>query len=388
MIGEEKCVRQGASIRVGLNAHLLSLGVNYRSAGISSYIYQLLRHLPLVSDFEYVAWTSERDGGLPGIERWVTPLPTKRPPIRILWEQLIQPYAVARVQPDLLHGLAFVLPLWLSVPAVITIYDLTFLHVPEAFRPLNRLYLRTLTTTSARRAAHICAISEHGRKDIISYLSVPEERVTVVYPGLDPRFAMPPAPAEVARFREERGLPERYILYLGTLEPRKNVPALVRAFATVRAHFPSVSLVIAGGKGWGFQEIFSEVERLGLRDAVLFPGFVPDDEKALWYAGAELFAYPSRYEGFGLPPLEAMACGTPVVTSDATSLPEVVGDVGLVVQPDDEAALAESMTALLSSPSERAARGEAGLARAATFNWRASATRQAQIYQLVVDEAG
>ncbi|MBA3530409.1 MAG: glycosyltransferase family 4 protein [Ardenticatenales bacterium] len=370
---------------IGLNAHLLALGNSYRSAGISTYIYQLLRHLPLVSDFRYTAWMSEPGGELAGLTRRLTPLPTSRPAVRILWEQLLQPYGVARVRPDLLHGMAFVLPLWLTLPAIATIYDLTFLHVPEAFRPLNRLYLRTMTQVSARRATHLCAIAEHGREDIARQLGVPLEKITVVYPGLDPAFATPPSASEVDDFRRRRGLPERFVLYVGTLEPRKNVPALIHAFAAIRRRVPGVKLVLAGGKGWGFDEIFAEVERLGLGDEVHFPGFVPQDELALWYAAAELFVYPSRYEGFGLPPLEAMACGTPVIVSHATSLVEVVGDAGRMVSPDDEEALAEAMVALLTDPSAQASCRAQGLAQAARFQWRNSAATQAAVYQRVLE---
>lgn len=370
---------------IGLNAQLLNLGQNYRSAGINNYIYQLVRHLPQVSDFHYTVWTGERGGDLAGIERRVTSLPTRRPPVRILWEQFVQPYAVARQQPDLLHGMAFVLPLLLRVPGIITIFDLTFLLVPEAFRPLNRLYLQTMTRVSARRAAHICSIAKHGKIDIVKYLGVPESNVTVVYPGLDPRFAVPPTGAEIAEFRRDKGLPERYMLYLGTLEPRKNVPALIRAFAAIKKHLNGVKLVLAGGKGWGFEDIFSEVERFSLQNEVYFPGFVPNEELRLWYAAADLFVYPSLYEGFGLPPLEAMACGTPVMTSNATSLTEVVGEAGVTIAPHDEELLAETMLELLNNPEELSTRREMGLQQAARFNWCRSAQVQTQVYRKVLE---
>ncbi|HEX8684646.1 MAG TPA: glycosyltransferase family 1 protein [Ardenticatenaceae bacterium] len=385
MSSKHHALQMKARPRIGLNAQLLALGESYRSAGIANYIYQLLRHLPQVSDFHYTVWTHEREGDLAGVERRVTPLPTARPPVRIAWEQLLQPYAVARARPALLHGLAFVLPLWLRVPGVITIYDLTFLRVPEAFKPLNRLYLQTMTRLSARRAAHICSIAEHGRQDIARYLDVPADRITVVYPGLDPRFATPPSREAVAEFRMRRGLPERFVLYLGTLEPRKNVPALVQAFAAVKERVPGVDLVLAGGKGWGYEEIFAEVERLGLRDRVHFPGFVPADELPLWYSAADLFAYPSRYEGFGLPPLEAMACGTPVVTTHAASLLEVVGEAGRTVSPDDNEALTEALGSLLADPAEREMRRERGFAQAARFRWRESAATQAEVYRRVLE---
>jgi glycosyltransferase involved in cell wall biosynthesis len=372
--------------RIGINAQLLALGENYRSAGISNYIYHLLTHLAAGSDFSYTVWSGERGVRMAGMEWRVTPLPTRRPPVRIVWEQLLQPYAVARVRPDVLHGLAFVLPLWLGARGVVTVYDLSFLHMPETFQPLNRLYLKTMTGLSARRAARVCAIAEHGKLDIMRRLGVSSEKIAVVYPGLDPRFLTPPSQEEVRAFRSRRGLPERYVLYLGTLEPRKNVPALARAFDRVRDQFEDVDLIIAGGKGWGFDAIFAEIERLRLGPRVHLPGFVAAEELPLWYAGAEVFVYPSRYEGFGLPPLEAMACGTPVITTDVASLSEVVGDAGCLVPPDNEEALAGAMAELLRDPAERERREALGLRQAERFRWQTSAAAQIDVYRRVLEE--
>ncbi|MCB0077493.1 MAG: glycosyltransferase family 4 protein [Anaerolineales bacterium] len=375
------------SATIGLNAQLLALDAGYRSAGITAYIYQLLRHLPQVSDYRFVAWMGERAGDLAGVERRVTVLPTERPAVRILWEQALQPWALRCEQPSLLHGMAFALPLWpLTMPAVVTIYDLTFIHRPHAFHPLKRLYLHRMAERSARRADHVCTISQHGRADVAAQFGIPPEKISVVYPGLDPRFDQPPTKAEVAAFRANKGLPARFVLYLGTLEPRKNLPMLVRAFARLRRTLPDVTLVLAGGKGWGYEEIFAEVARLGLSDVVLFPGFVPNEEQALWYAAATLFAYPSEYEGFGLPPLEAMACGTPVITSDAASLPEVVGDAGLTLPCHDEAAWADVMATLLNDHSQRDERGARGVAQAAKFRWQASARAQTAVYDRLLAE--
>lgn len=368
----------------------MSLRANYRGAGISHYIYQLLRHLPQADpELAYTVFTNEGSGQLASVLRYPTRLPTVRPVVRILWEQALQPWAVRRAGLDLLHGLAYVLPLWLTVPAVVTIYDLTVFQVPDRFRSANRSYLRLMTRLSARRARMVCAISESTRGDIVRRLGVPRERVKVVYPGCDPQFA-PPAADEVAAFRARRGLPERFVLYLGTLEPRKNVPALIRAFAEVvradRREFQH-HLVLAGAKGWHYADVFAEVERLGLQDRVHFPGFVPADEQPLWYAAAEVFVYPSLYEGFGLPVLEAMACGTPVLTSNAASLPEVVGTAGLTVAPQNESALAEHLRRLLQEPALRAALREGGLQRARSFSWLAAAHAQTRVYRAVLDNS-
>ncbi|MCZ7571820.1 MAG: glycosyltransferase family 4 protein [Ardenticatenaceae bacterium] len=373
---------------IGLNAQLMTLRQNYRGAGISHYIYQLLRHLPQADpELAYTVFTSERGGHLASILRYRTPLPTVRPVVRILWEQALQPWAVRRACLDLLHGLAYVLPLWLSVPAVLTIYDLTVFQVPERFRSANRSYLRLMTRLSARRARMVCAISQSTRDDIVRRLGVPGERVAVVYPGCDSQFAPPPA-AEVAAFRARRGLPDRFVLYLGTLEPRKNVPALIRAFAEVaasnRPEFPH-HLVLAGARGWHYGDVFAEVERLGLQDRVHVPGYVPADEQPLWYAAAEAFVYPSLYEGFGLPVLEAMACGTPVLTSNAASLPEVVGPAGLTVAARDEGALAEALRRLLRDAALRATLRERGLQQARRFSWLEAARVQTRIYRAALD---
>jgi glycosyltransferase involved in cell wall biosynthesis len=209
--------------------------------------------------------------------------------------------------------------------------------------------------------------------------------VTVVPNGVGDEM-QPLDPARVAAHRAARGLPERLILFLGTLEPRKNVLTLLEAFSLLcrRPGFAH-TLVIAGGKGWYYQEIETAVERLGLRERVIFAGFVPQEELPLWYNAADLFVYPSLYEGFGLPPLEAMACGTPVITSNTSALPEVVADAGLMVDPLDAAALAEAMAALLDDPEARRALRAAGLRQAASFSWRETAQRTATVYHRILE---
>jgi glycosyltransferase involved in cell wall biosynthesis len=230
----------------------------------------------------------------------------------------------------------------------------------------------------------VIAISESTRQDVIARLGVPPERVQTVYCGVDPCFVPMPAD-EVAAFRQRKGLPERFVLFLGTIEPRKNVRRLINAFAQLLTSSPretsDLYLVVAGGKGWLSEPVFARVEELGLKDRVHFPGYVPEAEKALWYSAATCFCYPSLYEGFGLPPLEAMACGLPVITSNASSLPEVVGDAGLTVPPEDPAALSDALHQMVVNPTLRAELAQAGRWRATRFSWAKAARQTVGVYR-------
>ena len=379
-------------MHIGLNAHLLSLTETYRGAGINCYIRNLLAYLPRVDgDNRYTAFLGERRfaADLP-LSLKFSRLPTAWPPVRILWEQAVQPWALKREKVDLLHALAFVAPLFSPCPFVVTIYDLGFLLHPKSFEPLKRLYLSLFTRLSARRARRIIAISESTKRDVVRLLGVPPERVDVVHCGVDGTFR--PFPMErVAAFRRRRGLPERFILFVGTLEPRKNVRRLVEAFAILKrrtAGLQACKLVIGGAKGWMYEDIFARVEELGLGDEVLFPGYIPLEELPLWYNAAELFVYPSLYEGFGLPVLEAMACGTPVVASRTSSLPEVVGEAGMLVDPRDIGGLAEAMERALMDEGKRREMREKGLRRAGEFSWERTARETAQVYRRAMGSGG
>jgi glycosyltransferase involved in cell wall biosynthesis len=319
----------------------------------------------------------------PGVENErlrVSPsvLPTTAPVARILWEQLLLPALARRDGLDLLHCPLNVQPIIETCPVVLTIHDLTFLKYPDRLSVLRQRYLATLTRYSARRARRILADSAATREDTVEAFGVPAGRVDVVYPGYDPDFRPLDAEAPADRaalndFRERHGLPERLILYLATLEPRKNVDRLVHAYARlVRRGIPH-ALVLAGGKGWGYETIFQAIEQHNLVERVILPGYVSRDEQPLWYSAADLFVYPSQYEGFGLPALEAMACGVPVITSNASSLPEVVGSAGMTVNVDDVEALAEAMHSVLTDKAAACRMRSAGLERAGRFTWSAAA---------------
>jgi glycosyltransferase involved in cell wall biosynthesis len=392
-------LRSEPTRRVGLNAQLLSLTQTYRGAGINGYIYQLLRHLPAAEkdgspgtpELSYTAFLRDADfEAPPGLAvsraRWDTRGPWRR----ILWEQTY--LAAVTRKMDLVHGLAFAVPFMSSCPTVVTVHDLSFLRHPSAFRPFNRTYLSLITQASTRRAARVIAVSASTRQDVITLCGVPAEKVVVVPNGVTPEFS-PADPAEVSAFRQRKGLPERYILFLGTLEPRKNLVRLLDAYALLHARAQGASapavppLVIAGGKGWFYQEIFARVSALGLIGQVTFPGFVPAEELPWWYRGAALFVYPSLFEGFGLPVLEAMACGTPTITSRASSLPEVAGDGAIMVDPEDVEDLAEAMYQVLTTPDLARQLHATGLRQASRFPWSLTAAATREVYRSVLSSS-
>jgi glycosyltransferase involved in cell wall biosynthesis len=372
---------------VAINAHLLSGQDSYRSAGVHQYIHHLLRHLPQADDRMRCtvllgAGVFPLDIALDSLRsRW----PTGRPTVRVPWEQLAQPWALRRMGADLVHCPAFVGPLVAPCPLVITVHDLSFIRFPELFRPANRLYLTVMTRLSARRVQRLIAVSAHTAAETTRLLNVPPERIDVVYHGVEPNFHPLPAD-EIAAFCRRKKLPERFVLFVGTLEPRKNLVRLVEAFARVRDG--QVGLVLAGGKGWLYDELFAQVESLGLNEKVIFAGYVPNEELPLWYNAATLLAYPSLYEGFGLPVLEAQACGTPVLTSNVSSLPEAAGDAALMVDPYDVEALAEGLNRLLTDDTLVQELRKRGLAHARQFSWPHAAQETTRVYRRALAEGG
>jgi glycosyltransferase involved in cell wall biosynthesis len=266
---------------------------------------------------------------------------------------------------------------------VSTVYDLTPILFPDWHTPQNRaLFERKMRYVRERRQT-VIAISEQTRRDLIKTLGIPEEQIHVVYGSADPRFRPLRDRDQIGRAMHKYGIPGAgYILYVGTLEPRKNLVRLVKAYASALDNYGEAmpSLVLAGSKGWFYEEIFHSVERLGLGQRVILTGFVDDEDVPALYNGALLFVYPSLYEGFGIPVLEAMACGVPVITSNTSSLPEIVGEAGVLVDPMDADALAAALVALVGDPERRAALRTAGLARAALFSWERAARETMVVY--------
>lgn len=378
-------------MHVVLNAQLLSRAHSFRTAGISRHIYHLLRELardPRGHRFDvFVPDLPPREDPVRanGALRFhPTGALTARPPVRIAWEQTMYPLRLAGLRPALVHNLAYAAPLAWAGPSVLTIYDLSFLRFPEAFKRGNRLYLSTITRLSARRARRIVTISEHTKRDVVDLFGVSPERVDVTYLAADARYRPLPS-AEVEAFRRAQRLPEVFLFYLGTLEPRKNLVGLLEAYA--RMAIPRPPLVVAGATGWRYSPIFDRMRALRLgEDEVRFLGFVPEEDLPLWYNAARLFTFPSLYEGFGLPILEAMACGTPVVTSNAASLPEVGGEAAIQVPPNATDLLAREMQRVVDDADQRARMRQAGLEQARRFRWETMADQTVQCYERAVHE--
>lgn len=365
--------------RIGINAHLLSGEAGYRRAGIHQYMLQVLRHLPAHEGLEYIVFTRHAAdiGAGPGFTAVSTAWPTEKRSARIAWEQLAWPLQARQHQVDLLHSMAFVTPVLASCPAVVTVYDLSFVHFPDRFPRRQRWYLTQQTRRSCRRARRIITISESGRQDVHRLFNVPLARIDVVYPGVDAMYR-PYTAAAVERFRQEKGH-GRYLLHVGTLQPRKNIPLLLEAFAQLMA--PHLKLVLIGGKGWLYDEIFARVQALGLAGRVHFTGYVADEELPLWYNAAELLVFPSVYEGFGMPVVEAMACGTPVVAARSSSIPEATGAAGLLFDPHDAVALKAQIAAVLHDPQLSAKMRAQGLAHASQFSWERAGRETAAVYR-------
>ncbi|MFN8535182.1 MAG: glycosyltransferase family 1 protein [Dehalococcoidia bacterium] len=296
---------------------------------------------------------------------------------RLWWQQVGVVRRAAGA--DLLHVPGFDAPVRPPCPVVLTVHDLIGAIFPENLPLVSRLYWARWLPFTLRFAQAIVADSEATRRDILRLTKVGAP-ITVVPLGVDPSFA-PADPQSVSALRARYGLSGPFLLYVGTLEPRKGIDTLVDALALLEGRLP---LVLAGQRGWYWDRVASRIARHGLADRVVRLDYVPDADLPALYSAAEVFVYPSRYEGFGLPVLEAMACGAPVVTTTAASLPEVAGEAAVLAAPDDAATLAASIARLLDDRTLAAALAGRGQARAATFTWERTARATLAVYEAVL----
>jgi glycosyltransferase involved in cell wall biosynthesis len=291
---------------------------------------------------------------------------------------------------DLLH-VQYTAPPFAPCPIVTTVHDLAFEHLPETFNRRSWLQMRLTVRRTARRAAHIITVSNYSRDDIIRTYKIPPERITVTHEAAAASFFPVTNETELKRIRETYGIHKHYILSLSSIQPRKNLVRLIEAYSCLRGVRPEVKLpqlVLVGKRGWLEHETFRAAERSALGKEILFTGYVPERDLAALYSGAICFVYPSYFEGFGLPVVEAMQCGVPVIAGNQTSLPEVVGDAGLLFDPFDTQALVKALTQVLDNPEYRAGLMAKGLARARTFNWQNTALMTLGVYERAVKRNG
>lgn len=273
-------------------------------------------------------------------------------------------------------------PVWRrKTKIIVTIYDISFINYPQFASPANLRYMLRFVPRAIRRADRIVTISESSRHEIAKHYNVSPSRIDIVYPAVDDSEYYPRSTTNIAAVRTRLGLPKKYILFTGTLEPRKNIEGLLSAYSALSEELrQQYSLVLVGGKGWKDESIVGAVNRLCQKgEDIISLGYIADNDLPAIYSGASLFVYPSFYEGFGMPPLEAMACGVPVITADNSSLPEVVGKAGIVVDANDTDHLSAEMARVLNDTKLAASLAEAGLARAKKFSWQASAEKMLKI---------
>jgi len=369
----------------------------HRRAGLGRYAESLTRALVAADRSTALTAGPDRYGLFYNRERGIAPLlglahvPTRtvslgyKPWRMLVWLAQLTRLSFDRLLPnaELFHATEHLLPPLRSIPTVLTVHDLIFRHLPAHHKPLNRWYLNLTMPLYCRRADHVIAISECTRRDLITAYNLPPEKITVVHEAADPTFR-PAAPEHVARVCARYDLPGRYLLFVGTIEPRKNLSRLLAAFETLHAEGLTDGLVIVGRWGWLYGDFFARLEQSPVRDAVLLPGYVPDEDLPAIYTGAQLSVLPSLYEGFGLPVLEAMACGTPVACSSTSSLPEISGDGALHFDPNDVESMTETLRRLLRDADLRASLRQRGLKQAARFSWERVADETEAIYKAVL----
>ncbi len=377
-----------ARLTVAINAQLLYSGGSYRNAGVSRYIRNLLAWLPQVDpELRILAFVgppfepSQLGDRPPGLRLVPTRLPTQTPAVRILWEQLILPALLERCRPSVFHSPLNALPLLHRTPSVVTVHDLAFEFFPETYPALKALYLRASARQGTRRARRVLAVSRATANDLMAAYGLPRDKIVVVPNGVDPRFK--PSPPEACNaFRARKGLGP-YFLYLGTLQPRKNLGVLLQAWSLSKASRAGYMLVLAGPPGWHYRQLVQTARSLDVADRVVFLGWIPEEEAPILVASATAFLYPSLYEGFGLPVLEAMACGTPVIVSDAPALTEVAQDAGLVVPVKDTEAWAQALDRMAFDQDLRQGLSADGLEKARSYSWRHTAQLTAKAYREV-----
>ncbi|MER3472472.1 MAG: glycosyltransferase family 1 protein [Armatimonadota bacterium] len=367
-------------MRIGINVHLLST----THTGIQHYIRALVPELVqrAIPTHEVVLYGEPSQLLLPASERirWVhTARPLRSGTQRVLWEQTALGRLLRRDGVEVFFSPAFILPVMWEGVGVVTIHDLNFEVSPHTIHPVRRAYLRAITRRSAHRARAVIAISRATAEDIIRLYQVPESKMVVIPYGLDTFFNPSHARHLEQMARQRYRLPEEFLLFVGTLEPRKNLPRLLEAYALAQRQSPLPPLVLVGAPGWQNARILAQATRLGIEGQLRLAGYILREHLPGVYAAARALLYPSLYEGFGLPPLEAMGCGTPVLASSVSAMPEVIGEAGVLVDPRNVQEMAEGIQRITQDEALRRQITQRGLQRVRRFRWDDAAQQTLQV---------
>jgi glycosyltransferase involved in cell wall biosynthesis len=369
-------------MRIGIDARI----AHYAQGGIRNYVLRLLERLPAldVGAAYYVLYSRKARRPPVSGSANVTLVPCWTPSHH-RFERWALGIEIARLRLDLLHTVDFIPPAFGYRRSVITVHDLNFLYYPQFQTDESRRYYNGQIAWAVARADHILADSHATQSDLTELLGTPADKITVIHLAADAAFRPLPE-AQTAQIIQRYDLRPGYLLAVGTLEPRKNLPGLLQAYAKLRANGTTAApLVLVGGKGWLYDEVFERVEALGLSEHVRFLHGAPDEDLPALYNAAAVLTTPSFYEGFGLPALEAMACGAPVVVADRASLPEVVGDAGLLVDPEDVDDIARALGRALTNQTLRERMRARGLRQAGRFSWERTARETLSIYRQVLN---
>lgn len=371
-------------MRIAIDAHSVGTGLG----GNESYATNLIEALAAIDSVnEYTLYVTRPEAVRRFSQRWPNFVVRQTRPHTPLIRIPLTLSAELRKNPvDVLH-VQFTAPPFAPCPVVVSIHDLSFEHLPETFKRRSWAQLRLTVRRSARKATHILALSEHARADIVATYGISPDRVTAIPLAAADRFQPVVDERELQRVRHTYGIAGDYILTVGSIQPRKNLGRLIAAYARLRtdAKVGPPQLVIVGRQAWLVGETLRAIRDSGFSDSIILTGYVPDDDLPALYSGARCFVYPSFFEGFGLPPLEAMRCGVPVVAGNRTSLVEVVGDAGVLVDPLNPEAIATGLSQVLSDEDLRRELGARGLERSRLFNWRETAKRTLEVYERAAD---
>jgi glycosyltransferase involved in cell wall biosynthesis len=372
-------------MHIGIDATALPA----QPAGAGIYIINLVRALAALDSGHELTVFVERGkyplfGLSPNDKLHFIQVQDKPPWQRLIWEQTFFPALVRRAGVDLLHSPHYTMPLALPCRSVVTFHDMIFFIYPQYHTLVKRYFFRWFIRVSGRWANALIADSESTRRDAIKLAGVPAEKIHTVHLGVTDEFRTIRDVQVLDQIKAKYQLPENFLLYVGVMEPRKNLAGLLKAYQTLVAEGIQQHLVIAGGKGWMIDQVLASVAESEMKARIHFTGHVPHEDLPAIFNLAEVFVYPSLYEGFGIPVLEALACATPVVTSNISSIPEITGDCALLIPPTDQQALTSALQRLLKDKSLRQDLARCGPERAAYFTWTHTARRTLAVYQQIL----